>query len=279
MLNALSIDVEDWFCPHYFAKYINKKDWDSLEIRIDININTILEILNIRKIHATFFLLGWIAERLPNLIEKIVENGHEIGIHGYDHTQIFNQTREEFRNDIEKTLKVIKSIADIQVYGYRAPVFSVIERTRWALDVLKEFGIKYDSSVYPDSIHPEYGIAGFNHNIHIQDNGLIEVPLNSVKVLSMNIPISGGGYFRLYPYFLSKFLIKKHIRRLPLIFYLHPWELDDFSPPIKTNLIERLRYNNGKKNMGNKLSKLLYDFEFTTISDLLISKGYNLNEN
>ena len=279
MLNAFSIDVEDWFCPHYLVPYLKHRSWDDFEIRVDKNINNILNFLRRHKSTATFFILGWIAERLPEMVEKIASQGHEIGIHGYNHTQIFKQSPDEFKNDIDKTLSALKKINNFNISGYRAPVFSIIKETLWALDILKDFGIKYDSSIYPDNVHPEYGIDGVQQKIFLFNNGLIEVPMNTVKYFGINIPCSGGGYFRLLPYFVTKKCLKKINKDMPFVFYLHPWEFENYKPDLKIKFFVKLRYSQGRTNLFYSLEKLFDDFEFTSISNILIQEGYNIYEN
>ena len=279
MINAFSIDVEDWFCPHYISGYLKNKSWDELEIRADKNTEIILNFLKRHKTTATFFILGWIAEKIPYLVDKIAGEGHEIGIHGYNHTQIFKQSTAEFKIDIDRTLTALNKINNYKILGYRAPVFSIIRETLWALDILRDFGLRYDSSIYPDNIHPEYGIKNIEHGIFSFENGLIEVPMNSAKYFGINVPCSGGGYFRLLPYFITKKCLMKINSNMPFVFYVHPWEFDDYIPDFNMGIKDKLRYSQGKTGLIIRLEKLFDDFEFTSISDLLIRKGYIANEN
>jgi polysaccharide deacetylase family protein (PEP-CTERM system associated) len=270
MINAFSVDLEDWFCPFGSQQKRSSSDWNDYEIRIDYSTNLLLELLAKYNTKATFFVLSWIAERLPDLISKISENGHEIACHGYNHVALSQFTESEFNNDLTKSLKIITSITKKPVIGYRAPVFSITENTKWALDVLKANGIKYDSSIFPYKLHPEYGIRNSPYNIYLLNNGLIEVPLSIVKIMKLKIPCSGGAYFRLYPYSLSKYFINKiNDSNRPYIFYIHPWELDKNQPRLKLNMVDGWRHYHDLDNVNIKIEKLLTDFQFTTISNLL----------
>jgi polysaccharide deacetylase family protein (PEP-CTERM system associated) len=267
MLNAISIDLEDWFCTYNIR--INIIDWDKCELRIIKNTHILLDLFEKNHIKATFFVLGWIAERVPELIKEIETKGHEIASHGYSHKFITQMTKTEFEDDIKKSLNVLSKCTTSQINGFRAPSFTITKNTLWAIDILLKYGFKYDSSVFPVSFHPDYGFPNSQLNIY-NLNGIIEVPLSVVKFFGKNIPCSGGGYFRLYPYWLSEYLINTCIKQnRPFIFYLHPWELDYEQPKKYMPFIKRYRHYNNLKKTEPRLNKLLKKFEFTTIKDII----------
>jgi polysaccharide deacetylase family protein (PEP-CTERM system associated) len=357
MLNALTIDVEDYFQVHAFSHIIRYEDWDKYESRVERNTHRILNILadlstlrtpnslragdpygpeaerptpslsnsniehrtlNVERrtpVRATFFCLGWIAERYPQLIKEIQAQGHEIACHGYAHRLIYHQSKEEFKEDIHKAKAILENITGREIIGYRAPSYSITEKSKWALDVLAEEGFKYDSSIFPIQ-HDFYGIfdaprfpflvrlngsgnpefkplldtdndphrtlnveSCFLHSTNYTPNSelrtpntILEFPLSTVRVRNFNLPISGGGYFRLFPYFMFKKGLKRinQIEGQPFIFYLHPWELDSDQPRIReVGPRSRFRhYININKTEG-RFKKLLGDFNFSPLKDLL----------
>ncbi len=267
MVNAISIDLEDWFCANNLKIEINY--WDKLELRVVKNTRRLLQILNENNTKATFFVLGWIAEKVPELISEIDAAGHEIAVHGYSHSLITEITRSQFEADLEKALKYISLASKQQLVGFRAPSFTVTKKTLWALDILTKNNIKYDSSVFPIDFHPDYGMPGANLSIH-KINNIIEVPLSVVEVWGKRIPCSGGGYFRLFPYSLTKLLINKcNEQGRPVIFYIHPWEIDSEQPRRNLSLTKRFRHYHNLDKTASRLNKLLTDFKFEPIRKVL----------
>jgi len=286
MLNALTIDVEDYFQVEAFASRINYNEWDNYPCRIKQNTQKILDILDDYQIKATFFCLGWIAKRNPSLIKNIAQRGHEVASHGYAHQPVYKQSPDIFMQDIRKTKQILEDIIGQPVIGYRAPTYSITQKTLWALEILAEEGYKYDSSIFPIK-HDLYGIPNaprFPFNVHTckRSNVLtckranvqtfFEFPLTTLRILNINIPIAGGGYFRVFPYIFIKNALR-HINlkeKQPFVFYLHPWELDPEQPRIN-HLPWRSRfrhYVNLRKTEG-KFRKLLSDFRFSTVLKVL----------
>lgn len=262
--NAFTIDVEDYFQVSAFSPYINRNDWDFHECRIESNLNKILNILEVSGTKATFFTLGWIAERYPQLVKRIVQEGHELASHGYGHQRAFELSEPEFLSDIQVSKKILEDISGVQVKGYRAPSFSISKNNLWAFDCLLDSGYKYSSSVYPIK-HDHYGMPESPRFAYSVRNGLIEIPVTTLRLFGRNFPSSGGGYFRLLPYFVSKLMIDKVLStdRQPAIFYFHPWEIDANQPvisgiDIKTNF----RHYVNIKSMQGKVSRLLSDYKW-----------------
>lgn len=266
-MNAISIDLEDWFCAYNLR--IDIKDWDKCEFRLLMSTNRILKILEKHNVNATFFVLGWVADRAPELIREIEMRGHEIATHGYSHRLITNMTPAEFEEDLIKAISSINACVSSTVIGYRAPSFTITKKTLWVIEILIKYGIKYDSSIFPIGFHPDYGIPDSPLDIH-ELMGLIEVPLSVAEVLGKRIPCSGGGYFRLFPYYITRQLIKKcNSQGRPVIFYLHPWETDTGQPKKNMPILNRFRHYNNLGKTGKRLDRLLDDFEFTTIKSLV----------
>ncbi len=273
MVNALSIDVEDYFQVSAAEGIVNYKDWDKYESRVVRNTQKVLTILKESNTKATFFVLGWIAERFPELIKEIYSQGHEIGSHGYSHRLIYKQGAKKFREDIRKSKKIVEKIVGDKVIGYPAPSFSITKNSLWAFEILKEEGFLYDSSTFP-ILHNRYGIPRAKRSIHKIDleerEEIIEFPLSTIKLLNVNFPVAGGGYFRFFPLFLTRFAIK-HINQegFPAIVYLHPWEFDPGQPKIGLFGLNRFRhYVNLHKN-ENKLKSLLGTFQFLPLREIL----------
>ncbi len=267
MQNALSIDLEDWFCAHNAG--IAFGDWDKQELRVAGNTRRILDVLDKHRTYATFFVLGWIAERVPELVREIEIRGHEIATHGYSHTLLTETTPEAFEADLCRALDVTRAIVKQPVLGFRAPSFTVTTKTLWALDVLARHEIVYDSSIVPLSYHPDYGMAEAQLGIH-RLGPVTEVPMSVVPLLGKNIPCSGGGYFRVFPYTLTRFLLQQ-CNRLgrPVIFYLHPWEIDPGQPRVTMPFGKRVRHYTNLDKALERLDHLLRDFAFVPIRDVL----------
>ncbi len=283
--NALSIDVEDWFQVSDFEEKIQFSEWDQYEARIVRNTGRILSILEEHRVRATFFILTWNAERFPELIREIDRAGHEIATHGYAHRLIYTQTRQEFRQDILRSLEILQGITGKKVLGYRAPSFSVTQDSLWALDILLEMGFHYDSSIFPlrDRL---YGIADSHRFPYTaRKNGshsLIEFPMSTVRFLHCNLPLAGGAYLRLLPYRYFHWGMKQLNRQgHPVILYLHPWELDPDQPHITAR--GKRGYSSHYMNLHKtekKLVRLLRDFSFAPVKDVLASirNGLGLRE-
>jgi polysaccharide deacetylase family protein (PEP-CTERM system associated) len=267
---ALSIDVEDWFTVRNMREFFDFNDWSNQELRINVGMDFILEELNKRNIKATFFVLGWIAEKCPELILKISSEGHEIASHGYSHTPIDLLTPETFEEDLKKSIEVISTLTGKPVKGFRAPSFSITKETLWAIDILKRNGIEYDSSIF-STVHPDYGIRNFPTKITDMD-GLTEVPMRKGKFFGMNIPVNGGGYFRMLPYSMIKSSLKQTLKGDSLVMYFHPWEFDPTQPKIGLSQFKKFRHYVGLNSNRDKFIKLLNDFKFTTMEELIESE-------
>lgn len=271
--NALTIDVEDYFQVAALAEAVDRNDWSSMEYRVEVNTDRLLDLFSQRGVRATFFTLGWVAERSPELIRRIQKAGHEIASHGYSHQLVYQQTPEVFREETRKSKQILEDITGEAVTGYRAASYSITAQSRWALDILCEEGFTWDSSIFPVH-HDRYGMPGTPHEpyrLEAPGGGkLVEFPLSTCPLGSYRLPIAGGGYFRLYPYWLSRWgLGKINKAGQPFIFYLHPWEIDTGQPRLKVKPLSRFRhYNNLNKCMG-RLEQLLEDFRFGSVSDVL----------
>lgn len=273
--NALTIDVEDYFQVSAFAPYIDRSDWDSRECRVERNIGRILELLDRHGVKATFFTLGWIAERYPAIVRDIVAGGHELASHGYGHQRANQLTPEAFFDDIHCAKQILEALAGHEVKGYRAPSFSIDTSNRdWAFDALARAGYRYSSSVYPVR-HDHYGMPDaprFSHKPHPE---LLEVPPTTVRAFGRNWPASGGGYFRLMPYALSRRLIA-HVNRRDgesAVFYFHPWEIDVDQPRIPgINAKTRFRHYVNIHRMEQRLACLLRDFRWGRMDHLFLEK-------
>lgn len=231
--NAMSIDVEDYFQVSAFAPYIRREDWNGLECRVERNIERILALLAEKNVKATFFTLGWIAERYPQVVKAILAGGHELASHGYGHERASDLSPTAFLDDISRAKKMLEDLGGVPVVGYRAPSFSIGKGNLWAFDVLREAGYRYSSSVYPIA-HDHYGMPDSPRFAYPVREGLLEIPVTTVRMGSRNLPSSGGGYFRLLPYALSRWMIRRvnETDGEPAVFYFHPWEIDSEQPRI-----------------------------------------------
>lgn len=277
VINALTIDVEDYFQVNAFSKVIRYGDWPKFESRVEKNTYRILDLVADRA-HCTFFILGWVAERFPNIVREIHRRGHEVACHGYAHQVIFNQTREQFREDVGRAKAILEDITGERVLGYRAPTYSITLKTLWALDVLYDLGFSYDSSIFPIK-HDVYGFPEAPRFPFLfpckGENGqksIREFPMTTIRMLNNNFPVSGGGYFRLYPYSATRRLLRSinELEKQPFIFYFHPWEIDPGIPKIdKIGLRSRFRtYVNLDKTEG-RFEKLLQDFHFAPLKSFM----------
>ena len=274
--NAMTVDVEDYFQVSAFANNISRYDWDNMEARVVENTQRILDLFGSQNISATFFILGWVAERQPELVRSIISKGHEVACHGYSHQLVYEQTPEVFREETLRAKKILEDITGTAINGYRAASYSITEKSRWALDILFEAGFKYDSSIFPVR-HDRYGIPGTPKLPHIiktlKGNSIVEFPLSTSTLFGYVLPVSGGGYFRLYPYWVTRLFLNRINKSCePFIFYLHPWEIDTEQPRIKTSVLSRFRHYNNLDKCENRLRRLLSDFEFTTVKSVLQGK-------
>lgn len=270
MKNALSIDLEEWFCGHILTQGLKRKDWNTQELRVIDNTKRLLKILSKHKTRATFFVLGWLAERTPELIREVADHGHEIASHGYSHISLTGMTPDEFDLDLKKSIEVIRKCVRTPVLGYRAPSFTLTRDTKWALAIMSRNGIRYDSSVFPFGLHPDYGISDSPLGIYKISSDILEVPLSVAEVMRTRIPCGGGGYFRLYPYAMTRSLFKRcNKEERPVVFYLHPWELDAEQPHIGLSYINKFRHYHNLDKVHLRLETLLDDFQFTTIREVI----------
>ncbi len=282
MLNALTVDVEDYFHVAAFARHIDRKTWDSYPLRVEKNTDWILEILGKCGVKATFFILGWVAERCPDLVKRIQSFGHEIGCHGYDHQAIYDGTYEDFERDVRRAKSVIESITGRALKSYRAPSFSITSKTLWALGVLADHGFEYDSSIFPVS-HDLYGIPDAPRFPYLKifdaEHAIKEFPPSTLRFCGLNCPIGGGGYLRLLPYGWTALAIRRlnRVERQPVMVYLHPWEIDPDQPRISSSLRSRFRHYQNLETTEGKLKKLLHDFSFSTMEHVLAGRTLDIH--
>jgi polysaccharide deacetylase family protein (PEP-CTERM system associated) len=267
IVNALSIDVEDYFQVSAFAPHVPRGAWDTMECRVERNVERILALLAGENAKATFFTLGWIAERYPELVRRIADAGHEVASHGFAHRRASEQTPDEFLADIRLAKAILEDISGCEVRGYRAPSFSIGKANTWAFDAIAEAGYRYSSSLYPIR-HDHYGVPDAPRFAHAVRPALLEIPVATVRVLRANWPAGGGGYFRLAPYALSKWSIRRiNARdRQPAMFYFHPWELDPDQPRVAgAGAKARFRHYLNLRRMAPRLSRLVSDFRWDRI--------------
>lgn len=275
VVNAISVDVEDYFHVSAFKEVIAVDDWERLPSRVGQNTRRLLDLFEAHAVSGTFFVLGWVAERDPALVREIHDRGHEVACHGYSHRLVYEQSADEFRAETLRAKTILEDTTGAAVAGYRAASFSITARSLWALDVLVECGFVYDSSMYPTR-HDLYGTAVDDlspHRIRAPSGGeLIEVPMTVTTVGPATIPVSGGGYFRAYPYAASAWLLARvNAGGAPFVFYLHPWELDPEQPRIAAPLKSRLRHYLNLRTCEAKLTRLLSAFSFGPVVDLVRS--------
>lgn len=275
--NALTIDVEDYFQVAALAEAVKYDDWSKMEYRVEANTDRILSLFDKADVKATFFTLGWVAERSPELVRRISDEGHEVASHGYSHQLIYNQTPDVFREETIRSKAILEDILGKPVTGYRAASYSITNQSRWALDILAEQGFTWDSSIFPVH-HDRYGMPGTPRWPHrlITDKGyeLAEFPLSTLKLPGYTLPIAGGGYFRLFPYWFSRFGLGSINRQgKPFVFYLHPWEVDPGQPRLNVKWFSRFRHYNNLDQCEGRLTRLLQHFSFTTMSDVLRDQG------
>jgi len=277
MINAFTIDVEDYYQVSGFERAIDRSTWGSFESRVVSNTQRLLELLARHEVRGTFFVLGWIAERFPQLVRDIVTSGHEVGSHSHWHRLVYEMTPRSFRHDLQSSVQAIEDACGQRVVQYRAPSFSITRRSLWALEILAEEGLKIDSSVFPVH-HDRYGIPGAKASIHeiaTAAGALVEFPPSIIKYGRFAVPVGGGGYFRLYPYSLSKCLIARinAVEKRPFMFYCHPWEVDPQQPRLAAgSRLGRFRHYVNLASTAAKLDRLLSDFRFGAIGDVLVQQ-------
>lgn len=271
--NAMTVDVEDYFQVSGFADAVPRDTWDARQSRVVDNTNRILDIFAEANVRATFFVLGWVAERFPSLVRRIADAGHQIGSHGYAHRLVYDMTPDEFRADLRRAQDAIGLACGVLVDGYRAPSFSITARSLWAFDVLIEEGYTYDSSVFP-IVRDRYGIPGSPRDVHLitrEAGSLWELPPSTLRWSGVNLPIGGGGYFRLFPYAWTRAGIARINERehRPAVVYLHPWEIDPAQPRIRAGALNRFRHYVNLDRTEERLEQLLRDFCFAPLADTL----------
>ena len=278
MINALSFDIEEYFHAEAFAGVVRPEDWPFLESRVVRTTERLLEVLGETGSIGTFFVLGWVAERKPELVQAIKAQGHEIACHGYGHRMITGLSRSEFADDIRRAKDLLEEAAGAEVIGYRAPTFSVVRETLWSLEVLAKAGFQYDSNIFP-IVHDRYGIPGadrFPHKIALGFGlEIAEFPLSTLRGPGGRIPVAGGGYFRLLPYGVTSWALRRLNRRedRPGIVYLHPWEIDADQPRLPVSRRVQFRHSVNTRSTERKLRRLLREFRFAPVRDVLSIAG------
>lgn len=274
ILNAMTVDVEDYFQVSAFDGVIPRSAWPVQESRVCRSTDRLLEIFDEAGVRATFFVLGWVAERFPELVRRIAGAGHELASHGYEHRLVYALEREAFRRDLTRAKDAIEAATGTAVVGFRAPSYSITRESMWALDILIEEGYLYDASIYPIR-HDRYGIPEWERHIHRlrrPTGALWELPGATIRIAGSNLPVGGGGYFRLLPYGWTQRGIRRlnHAEGQPAVFYLHPWELDPEQPRLSAGRLTTFRHYRNLGRTANRLRRLLGDFSFGRIADVLL---------
>jgi polysaccharide deacetylase family protein (PEP-CTERM system associated) len=278
LINAFSVDVEDYFQVAALAPAIPRDTWSQRTTRVERNTEILLELLAERHVRGTFFVLGWIAERHPELVKRIARSGHEIASHGFSHELIYTQSIGAFREETTRSKRVLEDLIGAAVTGYRAASFSITERSLWALDVLIDLGFEYDSSIFPVR-HDRYGIPGAAEEpgrvSAPSGRTLVEFPMSAARFGGLKIPVSGGGYFRILPYWLTRAGLTQINERYgrPFTFYLHPWEVDPEQPRVEVGWLSRFRHYTNLNRCESRLRRLLTEFRFTTMREVLETAG------
>jgi polysaccharide deacetylase family protein (PEP-CTERM system associated) len=276
--NALTVDVEDYFHVSALADAIQRDTWGSRESRVEGNVRKLLALFDEAGARGTFFVLGWVAERHPQLVKEIAARGHEIACHGFSHRLVYDQPPEEFHAETVRAKKLLEDLTGCAVLGYRAASYSIVRRSLWALDVLVELGFAYDSSIFPVR-HDRYGIPDAKRMPHRlatpAGKEIVEWPLSTARLFGARLPVSGGGYFRLLPYWFTSWGLNSINRREahPFIFYLHPWEIDPAQPRVQASRLSRFRHYTNLDKCEDRLRRLLSEFRFGTVRDGLASLG------
>jgi len=276
--NALTVDVEDYFHVANLAPNIHRESWNSRESRVVGNTQKLLAIFEQFDVRGTFFVLGWVAERYPQLIRDIAARGHEVACHGFSHRLVYEQSPEEFYEETLRAKNLLQDIAGSAVLGYRAASYSIVRESLWALDILVELGFAYDSSIFPVR-HDRYGIPNAERAPHRMatptEKSIFSWPLRPPRILGFRLPVAGGGYFRLLPYWLSRWGLAAINRRelRPFVFYLHPWEIDPAQPRVSASWLSRFRHYTNLGKCEERLRRLLGEFQFGTARDGLVQLG------
>lgn len=273
----MTVDVEDYFQVSAFAPHISRDSWPSLPCRVEANIDRILALMDAEQIKGTFFTLGWIAERYPAMVKRIVANGHELASHGYAHLRASDQSADEFRQDVSRSKALLEDIGGQAVLGYRAPSFSIGTPNLWALDVLHDAGYRYSSSIYPIQ-HDHYGMPDAPRFAYYPrgKDGLLELPITTVRLMKKNLPSGGGGYFRFFPYAVSRWFLQRvnSEDKQPGIFYFHPWELDPGQPRQRNvGMKTRFRHYVNLHRTESRLKALTRDFDWGRMDDIFKIKN------
>jgi polysaccharide deacetylase family protein (PEP-CTERM system associated) len=278
MLNAFTVDVEDYFHVSAFESTISRSSWNGFESRVVANTQRLLDVMARHQIAGTFFVLGWVAERFPGLVRQIAAGGHEVGSHSYWHRLVYQTTPAEFREDLRRSMRVLEDAAGMKINRYRAPSFSITRRSLWALEILAEEGIEVDSSIFPVR-HDRYGIPGACptvYTLQTSSGSLIEFPPTVVRLGGFALPVGGGGYFRLYPYWMTRSLLSQihGTENRPFMFYIHPWEIDPNQPRLRTgSSVSRMRHYLNLSATEHKLDRLMRDFSFGPMHKVLAQEG------
>jgi polysaccharide deacetylase family protein (PEP-CTERM system associated) len=273
--NAMTVDVEDYFHVSAFDKVISNSDWKTLPGRVEVNTHKLLDLFAQHQIKSTFFTLGWVGEQFPQLIKRIVDEGHELASHGYAHQRATSMSRQELFDDVDKSKKILEDAGGCEIIGYRAPSFSVNDTNTWVYEVLVELGFAYSSSTYPIE-HDLYGVPEWPRFKYQRAEGIIEIPVPTIRNNNTNVGIGGGGYFRLYPYWMSKKRINKYLKteQQPYNFYFHPWEIDPEQPRIsEASFKSKLRHYINLSRMEGKVCRLLEDYQWDTMKSVYFDKS------
>jgi len=278
MRNALTVDVEDYYQVSAFEPVVPFADWDRYESRVERNTYRLLELFDCYHTRATFFVLGWVAERYPGLIRDVHAQGHEVASHGYAHRRVYTQTPAQFRAETQHSKRLLEDLTGQPVLGYRAASYSITTQSLWALNILREEGFVYDSSIFPIR-HDRYGIPTAQRFCHVLSehpvSRFVEFPPSTVVVLGRKLPIAGGGYFRLFPYSVTRWGVRRLNRQEhhPAMIYLHPWEIDPDQPRLPAGLLTQWRHHVNVHKVEGRLRRLLQDFTFGTMAQVLQDCG------
>ena len=271
--NVLTVDVEEYFHPNAMDAAVDPAEWDGLPKRVEHNTHRMLDLLSEHDVRATFFVLGWVAERLPRLVAEIARRGHEVACHGYAHRLVYRLGPARFRDDVVRSKRILEDCLGSRVTGFRAASCSIIDTTLWALDILIEEGFEFDSSIFPVR-HDLYGIPGFRRfavRLRRAAGEIVEIPLSTVHLLGRNWPVAGGGYFRLLPYRITRLSVQRLNRhdRAPAIVYVHPWEIDADQPRLPGGVVSHFRQYTNLRRTESRLRRLLSEFTFAPIRDVI----------
>jgi len=278
MKNAFTVDVEDYFQVEGFANAIDRSSWEGFSTRVGASTSVLLEMLARHKVRATFFVLGWVARKHPEIARQIVASGHEVASHGMSHRLIYTQTPAEFRRETHDAKALLEDQCQRPVVGYRAATYSITKRSLWALDILCEEGFRYDSSIFPMR-HDRYGIPGAESKPSVLTTPgggrIVEFPISVLRYGGVKIPVAGGGYFRLFPYRFSRWALRRlNMQQQEFVFYVHPWEVDPDQPRVQgASAVSRFRHYLNLDRCAQRLDRLLGDFEFDTMHSVLTQRN------